>query len=111
MITLEQRGQRNNRQYPPPPRALECSGLNVKQDYILVIEDLYFENLCVARNANNGIYFKYTPFFCMLPLGGYGYQKKNTPFHILFSSLQHALPWGLAPSGEGQLVTPRNRAT
>ena len=101
MITLEQRGLRNNRQYrpPPPPRALECSGLNVKQHYILVIEYLYFENLCVARNANNGIYFKYTPCFCMLPPGGYGYKKKH-PFSHTFlltttwTSMGHSTRWG-----------------
>ena len=58
VIKLEQRGEKNRQ---PPPPTLECSGLNVKQHYILLIECLYFENLCVSRNANNGIYFKYTP--------------------------------------------------
>ena len=77
----------------------ECSGLNVKQHYILVIECLYFENLCVSGNANNGIYLKYTLCFCMLPPGGFGYPKKNTPFHILSPSLQHGLPWAIAPGG------------
>ena len=88
-------------QFPLPhgPSALECSGLNVKQHYILVIEYLYFENLCVSRNANNGIYLKYTPCFCRLPPGGFGYPKNNTPFHILFPSLQHGLPWAIAPGG------------
>ena len=96
VINFEQRGEKN-RQPPPPP--LECSGLNVKQHYILVIECLYFENLCVSRNANNGIYLKYTPCFCMLPPGGSGYPKNNTPFHILSPSLQHGLPWAIAPGG------------
>ena len=80
MITLQQRGERNNRQHP---RALECSGLNVKQHCILVNEYVYFENLRVATNANNGIYFKYTPCFGMLPPGGYGYKKK--PLFTYFS--------------------------
>ena len=39
--------------------------------------------------------------------GGFGYPKKNTPFHILFPSLQHGLPWAIAPGGGGQLVTPK----
>ena len=101
MITLEQRGEEHWAAPPPPPAptALECNGPNVKQQYILVIEYLYFENLCVARNANNGIYFKYTLRFCMLPPRGYGYPKNNTPFHVLFPSLQHGLPCAIVPGG------------
>ena len=45
--------------------------------------------------------------FCMLPPGGYGYPKTNTPFHILFSSLQHGLPWAIAPRGGRQFVTSK----
>ena len=69
----------------PPPPAPDCTGLNAKQHYILVIEHLYFENLCVAKNTNDGTYFKYTPCFCMLPPGGYGYAKKKTPLFTYFS--------------------------
>ena len=102
MINPEQRGEKDRQ--PPPPHTLECSGLNVKQDYILVIECLCFEGLCVSRNANNGIYLKYTPCICMLPPGGFGYPKNNTLFHILFPSLQHGLPWAIAPGwGVGNL--------
>ena len=73
MINLEQRGEKNRQ--PPPPPAVECSGLNVKQHYILVIECVYFENLCVSRNANNGIYLKYTPCFCICHQGGLDTRK------------------------------------
>ena len=95
VITMEQRGGTIGN--PPAPSALECTGLNVKQHYILGIEYLYFEDLCVARNANNDICFKYTPCFCMLPLRGVWIPKKNTPFHILSPSLKHGLLWAIAP--------------
>ena len=85
VITLEQKGEKKKAAPPPPPPALECSGLNVKQHYLLVIGCLYFENLSVSRNANNGIYLKYTPCFCMLPPGGFGYPKKKTPLFTYFS--------------------------
>ena len=83
----------------PPPLLKECNGLNVKYHHIFVIWYLYFENLCVARNRNNGIYFTYIPSFCLLPPGGDRYPQNNTPFHIPFSSLQHGLPWAIAPGG------------
>ena len=85
---------------PPPPLLKECNGLNVKYHHIFLIWYLYFENLCVARNRNNGIYFTYIPSFCLLPPGGDRYPQKQHLFSHTFlltttwTSVGHSARWG-----------------